>query len=51
MGLKVVNSDDIYEKMLKDAGMDTTPEDIYSDKVKKFVVEQKQLLRECRVIS
>ena len=32
MGLKVVNSDDIYEKMLKDAGMDTTPEDIYSDK-------------------
>ena len=32
MGLKVVNSDDIYEKMLNDAGMDTTPEDIYSDK-------------------
>tara|TARA_B100000085_G_scaffold163781_1_gene148890 strand:- start:781 stop:1488 length:708 start_codon:yes stop_codon:yes gene_type:complete len=32
MGLKVVNSDDIYEKMLKDAGMDATPENIYSDK-------------------
>ena len=32
MGLKVVNSDDVYEKMLKDAGLDTTPEDIYSDK-------------------
>ena len=31
MGLKMVNSDDIYEKMLKDAGLDTTPEDIYSD--------------------
>ena len=32
MGLKVVNSDDIYEKMLKDAGMETTVADIYSDK-------------------
>ena len=31
MGMKIVNSDDIYEKMLKDAGLDTTPEDIYSD--------------------
>jgi len=31
-GMKIVNSDDIYEKMLKDAGLDTTPEDIYSDK-------------------
>ena len=32
LGMKIVNSDDIYEKMLKDAGMDTTPEDIFSDK-------------------
>lgn len=32
LGLKMVNSDDIYEKMLNDAGLDTTPEDIYSDK-------------------
>jgi len=32
LGMKIVNSDDIYEKMLKDAGLDTTPEDIYSDK-------------------
>jgi len=32
LGMKMVNSDDIYEKMLKDAGLDTTPEDIYSDK-------------------
>ena len=32
LGMKIVNSDDIYEKMLKDAGMVTTPEDIYSDK-------------------
>lgn len=30
-GMKMVNSDDIYEKMLNDAGLDTTPEDIYSD--------------------
>ena len=32
LGMKIVNSDDIYEKMLNDAGLDTTPEDIYSDK-------------------
>ena len=32
LGMKMVNSDDIYEKMLKDAGLDTTPEDIFSDK-------------------
>lgn len=32
LGMKILNSDDIYEKMLKDAGMKTTPEDIYSDK-------------------
>ena len=32
LGLKMVNSDDIYEKMLNDAGMEATPENIYSDK-------------------
>jgi len=32
LGMKIVNSDDIYEKMLKDAGLTTTPEDIFSDK-------------------
>ena len=31
LGMKIVNSDDVYEKMLKDVGLDTTPEDIYSD--------------------
>ena len=31
-GLKVVNSDDIFEKLLKDAGMESVPKDIYSDK-------------------
>ena len=31
LGMKIVNSDDIYEKMLNDAGLDTTPEDIFSD--------------------
>ena len=30
--MKVVNSDDIYEKMLNDVGLKTTPEDIYSPK-------------------
>tara|TARA_R110000803_G_scaffold152502_2_gene217548 strand:- start:602 stop:1306 length:705 start_codon:yes stop_codon:yes gene_type:complete len=31
-GLKIVNSDDIFTKFLKDAGLQTTPDDIYSDK-------------------
>ena len=31
LDMKIVNSDDIYEKMLKDAGLEATPEDIYSD--------------------
>ena len=31
-GLKVINSDDIFEKLLKDAGMESVPKDIYSDK-------------------
>ena len=30
-GLKVVDSDPLFAKMLKDAGMATTPENIYSD--------------------
>lgn len=30
-GLRMVNSDDVFEKMLKDAGLEATPEDIYSD--------------------
>ena len=30
-GLKVVDSDPLFTKMLKDVGMATTPEDIYSD--------------------
>ena len=31
-GLKIVDSDPLFTKMLKDAGMATTPEDIYTDK-------------------
>jgi len=41
LGMKIVNSDDIYEKMLKDAGMDTTPEDIFSDKGQEIRVRAK----------
>ena len=41
LGMKIVNSDDIYEKMLKDAGLDTTPEDIYSDKGQEIRVQAK----------
>ena len=41
MGLKLVNSDDVYEKMLKDAGLETTPEDIYSDQGQEIRVRAK----------
>jgi dephospho-CoA kinase len=41
LGMKIVNSDDIYEKMLKDAGLDTTPEDIYSDKGQEIRIQAK----------
>lgn len=30
LGMKIVNSDNIFEKMLKDAGLTATPDDIYS---------------------
>lgn len=42
LGMKVVNSDDIYEKMLKDAGLTTTPEDIYSDEGQEIRKRAKQ---------
>lgn len=45
LGMKMVNSDDIYEKMLKDAGMDTTPEDIYSDKGQEIRGKAKEVTK------
>tara|TARA_R110002153_G_scaffold193354_2_gene346727 strand:+ start:4359 stop:5024 length:666 start_codon:yes stop_codon:yes gene_type:complete len=42
LGMKIVNSDDIYEKMLKDAGLETTPEDIYSDEGQAIRVKAKK---------
>jgi len=41
LGMKIVNSDDIYEKMLNDAGLETTPEDIFSDKGQEIRVQAK----------
>jgi shikimate kinase len=41
LGMKIVNSDDIYEKMLNDAGLETTPEDIFSDKGQEIRVRAK----------
>jgi shikimate kinase len=43
LGMKIVNSDDIYEKMLKDAGLDTTPKDIYSDQGQDIRVKAKKV--------
>ena len=42
LGMKIVNSDDIYEKMLKDAGLSATPEDIFSDKGQEIRGRAKQ---------
>ena len=42
LGMKIVNSDDIYEKMLKDAGLEPTPEDIFSDKGQEIRGRAKQ---------
>ena len=51
LGMKVVNSDDIYEKMLKDAGLETTPEDIYSDEGQRDSCQKSRvLLNVCKVI-
>ena len=50
LGMKVVNSDDIYEKMLNDAGLETTPEDIYSDEGQEIRVRARVLLNVCKVI-
>ena len=41
LGMKIVNRDDIYEKMLNDAGLETTPEDIFSDKGQEIRVRAK----------
>ena len=43
LGLKIVNSDDIYEKDLEDAGLDIAkPEDIFSDKGQAIRVRSKE---------
>lgn len=42
LGMKIVNSDDIYEKMLKDAGLEPTPEDIFSDEGQAIRVRAKK---------
>ena len=45
LGMKIVNSDDVYEKMLKDVGLDTTPEDIYSDQGQDIRVKAKKTVK------
>ena len=45
LGMKIVNSDDIYEKMLKDAGLEPTPEDIFSDKGQEIRVRAKKVTK------
>ena len=45
MGMKIVNSDDVYEKMLKDVGLDTTPEDIYSDQGQDIRLKAKKTVK------
>lgn len=42
LGFKIVNSDDIYEYMLSKAGLQTTPEDIFSPKGQEIRVKAKE---------
>lgn len=45
LGMKIVNSDDIYEKMLKDAGLEPTPEDIFSDEGQDIRLKAKKVTK------
>ncbi len=45
LGMKIVNSDDIYEKMLNDAGLEANPEDIFSDKGQEIRVQAKRVTK------
>jgi shikimate kinase len=45
LGMKIVNSDDIYEKILNDIGLETTPEDIYSTKGQEVRLKAKELTK------
>jgi len=45
MGIKIVNSDTQYEKMLKDANMAMTPENIFSPKGQKIRGQAKELTK------
>jgi len=45
LGMKIINSDDIYEKMLKDAGLEPTPEDIFSKQGQEIRVKAKKTTR------
>jgi cytidylate kinase len=42
LGFKIVNSDEVYERMLKKAGLKTTPEDIFSPTGQQIRVAAKQ---------
>jgi len=44
-GIKIINSDDQYEKLLRDAGMEMTPENIFSDKGQEIRGHAKQLTK------
>ena len=45
LGMKIVNSDDIYEKMLNDAGLEASPEDIFSDDGQEIRVRAKKVTK------
>ena len=45
MGIKIVNSDNQYEKMLKDANMEMTPENIFSPKGQKIRGQAKEITK------
>ena len=51
MGLRVINSDDVFEANLKKVGMDATPENIWTDKGQAIRVSSKALTDKKQEIS
>ena len=50
-GLRVVNSDDVYEFMMKKKDLRLDPETIFSPKAKKFAVKPKQLPNANKIVT
>ena len=51
LGFRVINSDDVFEKQLKKAELEATPENIYSDKGQEIRMDSKYLTAKKQELS